>query len=170
MKKILLKLLTLTRGLRRRLRTKYYSFLFKKMGKNCNICDKVIIYGPENISLGNNVTINDAVIIQSCEGAPIEIGNRVNIAYGSVIITGSRDFSISSRTNDQKHISRPVIIEDDVVVNARAIILPGIRIGSGSVVAAGSLVTQDIKSKTMVFGVPAKVIKIYDSEPKSENT
>ena len=56
-------------------------------------------------------------------------------------------------------MTKPVIIENDVWVGACAIILPGVRIGEHSVVAAGSVVTKDVPSHTMVAGCPARVMK-----------
>ncbi|WP_165251625.1 DapH/DapD/GlmU-related protein [Adlercreutzia sp. ZJ304] len=53
----------------------------------------------------------------------------------------------------------PIHIEDDVWIGSGAIVLPGVRIGRGSVVAAGAVVTKDVPSMTVVGGIPAKPIK-----------
>jgi len=53
---------------------------------------------------------------------------------------------------------RPVIIEDDIWIGSRVIILPGIRICHGSIIGAGAVVTKDVEPYTIVGGVPAKVI------------
>lgn len=57
----------------------------------------------------------------------------------------------------------PVIIEDNVLVGANAVILEGVRVGANSVVAAGAVVTKDVPSGTVVAGIPAKVIKAFDA-------
>ncbi len=53
----------------------------------------------------------------------------------------------------------PVIIEDDVLIGANAVILEGVRVGKGAIVAAGAIVTQDVPAGAVVAGTPAKVIK-----------
>jgi maltose O-acetyltransferase len=53
----------------------------------------------------------------------------------------------------------PVIIEDDVWIGARVIILPGVKIGKGSIVGAGAVVTKDVEPYSIVAGVPAKLIR-----------
>jgi len=57
---------------------------------------------------------------------------------------------------------RPVVIEDHVWIGMRAIILPGVRIGRGAVVAVGAVVTRDVEPLTVVAGVPARVIGSRD--------
>lgn len=57
---------------------------------------------------------------------------------------------------------RPVVIEDDVWIGRRAMILPGVRVGKGSVIAAGAVVTRDVEPYTVVGGVPARVLRRRD--------
>ena len=59
----------------------------------------------------------------------------------------------------RRHKAKPVVIEDDVWIAAGAIVLPGIKIGAGSVVAAGAVVTHNVEPNTLVAGVPAKLIR-----------
>jgi acetyltransferase-like isoleucine patch superfamily enzyme len=148
------------KAVRRRLRNAYYRLVLKAMGKGCQICDNVLIAGPENISFGDQVIINEGVILQSCEGASITIGNRVALAYGAIILTGGLD--LSTHIDHDTHISSPVVIKDNTWIGARAIILPGVTIGEGAGVAAGSLVTQDVGAGTLVFGVPARGIRRFE--------
>ena len=58
----------------------------------------------------------------------------------------------------------PVIVEDDVVIGANCVILEGVRIGKGAVVAAGSVVTKDVEPGAVVAGSPAKVVKMKDEK------
>jgi 2,3,4,5-tetrahydropyridine-2-carboxylate N-succinyltransferase len=63
---------------------------------------------------------------------------------------------------------QPVIIEDHVLVGANAVILEGVRIGKGSVVAAGAVVTEDVPEGVVVAGTPARIIKRKDEKTESK--
>jgi tetrahydrodipicolinate N-succinyltransferase len=58
--------------------------------------------------------------------------------------------------------AQPVIVEDDVLIGANAVVIEGVRIGKGAVVAAGSVVISDVAPNTVVAGVPARFIKNVD--------
>jgi len=59
----------------------------------------------------------------------------------------------------EKINSKPIIIEDKVWIGKNTLILKGVKLGSGSIIAAGSVVTKDVESKSMVAGNPARVVK-----------
>ena len=86
----------------------------------------------------------------------VTIGRNVRIAPGTLIMDS--DFhSVEDHFSEGKIL--PVIIEDNVWIASRSIILKGVTIGKGSVVAAGSVVTKNVEPYTVVAGVPAKLIK-----------
>ena len=58
----------------------------------------------------------------------------------------------------------PVVIEDDVLIGANAVVLEGVRVGKGAVVAAGAIVVSDVPAEAVVAGVPARVIKMKDEK------
>ncbi|MGC3666924.1 DapH/DapD/GlmU-related protein, partial [Enterococcus faecalis] len=62
----------------------------------------------------------------------------------------------------------PVVIENEVVIGANAVVLDGVRVGEGAVVAAGAVVVEDVPAHTVLAGVPAKVIKQNDDNTKSK--
>jgi len=62
----------------------------------------------------------------------------------------------------------PVVIEDDVVIGANCVILEGVRVGKGAVIAAGSVVTKDVEPNTVVAGSPAKIVKYKDEQTSSK--
>ncbi|MFB7642695.1 DapH/DapD/GlmU-related protein, partial [Peribacillus butanolivorans] len=64
--------------------------------------------------------------------------------------------------------AQPVILEDDVLIGANAVVLEGVKIGQGSVVAAGAIVTKDVPPYSVAAGIPAKVIKLIDEKTKSK--
>ena len=84
----------------------------------------------------------------------IIIGKNVNIGSDVKIYTLQHDY------NDEcfRVVGGPVIIEDYSWISVRAIILPNVKIGEGAVVAAGAVVTKDVKPYTIVGGIPAKYI------------
>ena len=91
---------------------------------------------------------------------PVTIGNHVNLAQGITVTALNHNFSEINKYIDEQGVSTtPVVIGDDVWIGANAVILPGVTIGSHSVVAAGAVVTKDVPSGCVVAGVPAKIIK-----------
>jgi acetyltransferase-like isoleucine patch superfamily enzyme len=91
---------------------------------------------------------------------PVTIGHHVNLAQGITVTALNHVFSDTGKRIDEQGITTdPVVIEDDTWIGANAVILPGVKIGNHSVVAAGAVVTKDVPPHTLVAGVPAKVIK-----------
>ena len=91
---------------------------------------------------------------------PVTIGNHVNLAQGITVTALNHNFSDANKRIDEQGVTTtPVVIEDDIWIGSNAVILPGVTIGSHSVVAAGAVVTKDVPPRTLVAGVPAKIIK-----------
>lgn len=157
-----LKLESRFRSYRIKHRSRYLRKFLLHLGNNTKICDRVFFYGnKKNISIGENVIINEGTTIQSCEGSHIIIGDNVTISYEVMILTGGLKFD--SKILHDTHIHESVSIGDNVWIGARSIILPGVVIGNGACVAAGSIVTKHVKAETLVVGVPAKEIKQINS-------
>ena len=91
---------------------------------------------------------------------PVTIGNHVNLAQGITVTALNHNFEDTSKWIDEQGVStKPVVISDDVWIGTNAVILPGVTIGRHAVVAAGAVVTTDVPERTVVGGVPAKIIK-----------
>ncbi|MEJ1178650.1 MULTISPECIES: DapH/DapD/GlmU-related protein [unclassified Pseudarthrobacter] len=88
----------------------------------------------------------------------IVIGRNVDIAMDVSFITSSHDVGNAKRRAGVS-FSAPIHIGDGVWVGARAVILPGVTIGAGSIIAAGSIVVSDCQPNMLYAGVPAKAIK-----------
>ena len=116
---------------------------------------KIHIDGKSELRLGNDVFLNNGVQL-SCS-KKIQIGNHVDIADDCLII--DNDFH-SVGSVDAK--SSPIIIEDDVWIASRSIILKGVTIGKGSVIGAGSIVTKSVPPFSFVVGNPAKILRKND--------
>lgn len=111
--------------------------------------------GPSGLlKIGNHVFINVGTTISAC--SQVLIGNHVQVGVGVTIYDS--DFHGLER-RDYPEPPSPVTIEDDVWIATRAIILKGVTVGKGSVVAAGSVVTRSVPPYTLVGGVPARVIR-----------
>lgn len=91
---------------------------------------------------------------------PVSIGNNVNLAQGITVTALNHNFGDATKRIDEQGVStKPVVIGNDVWIGANVVVLPGVTIGSHCVVAAGAVVTKDVPDRTLVAGVPAKVIK-----------
>jgi len=88
----------------------------------------------------------------------ISIGNNVNIAY-NVLIQDSDYHTMYDEQGRGKPHTLPIVIEDDVWIGANAIILKGVTLGKGSVVAAGAVVTKSAPAYSLIGGNPARIIK-----------
>lgn len=113
----------------------------------------VRVWAPWNLEMGSYVAIDDEVNLYSVD--KIRIGTKVAISREVFICTASHDISVPSRPLK----TAPVSIGDGVWIGARAMILPGVTIGEGAVVAAGAVVTKDVEPWTVVGGNPARFIK-----------
>lgn len=91
-------------------------------------------------------------------GAKITIGDRVSIGHEVMLLTTSHVIGDSSRRTGPQ-TTQPISIGDGVWVGSRAIVLPGVTIHNGAIVATGAVVTKDVPANTLVGGVPAVVMK-----------
>lgn len=123
-----------------------------KIGRKSTLHTGVRVYDPRNIKVGEGTIIGFGSFLDGRE--KLEIGNHVDIASEVMIYNSEHDIN----SPEFAPISGPVIIEDYVFIGPRAIILPGVKIGMGAVVAAGAVVTKDIEPYSVVGGVPAKEI------------
>lgn len=144
-------------GLARRVRGIRYRLFLNRCGDGCQFCKNVKIFNPQNVFFGSNIIVNDDVIIQSCEGAGVEIGDEVTLSYRAMLLTGGLELRDCGAVQNS-HVVAPIWIGRGVWIGAGAIVLAGARIGDGAVVAAGAVVTGSVAPRTMVGGIPAKQI------------
>lgn len=140
--------------------SRYSKSLFKSCGKNVNIA-RGGVFTYDKISIGDDVFMNVNVVIISREGGgDICIGNHVSFGPGVNIYGINHNYRQIGSWIKDVYIpeEKNVTIEDDVWVGANAIILPGVTIGKGSVIAAGAVVTKDIAPYTVYMGIPSQKI------------
>ncbi|MFB6363825.1 2,3,4,5-tetrahydropyridine-2,6-dicarboxylate N-acetyltransferase [Paenibacillus elgii] len=121
------------------------------------IGDNAIIMMGAVINIG--VTIGEGTMIDmnAILGGRVKVGKMCHIGAGAVLAGVIEPPS-----------AQPVVIEDDVLVGANAVILEGVRVGQGSVVAAGAVVVEDVPEFSVVAGTPARIIKKVDDKTKSK--
>ena len=130
----------------------YKSLGVQFFGKNTFFFRRVEVLFPYGLKIGSNSTVGWFSLIDARGG--IIIGNNVVIASYVKIITGSHN--VQSRNFEA--IFKPIFIDDYAWICTGAIILQGVSIGKGAVVAAGAVVVKDVPPYSIVGGVPAKII------------
>lgn len=130
--------------------------LNEKCGTNILIQGKVLFGKFDDVSIGNNTQISERSRLRN-----VDIGSNVLIAPEVYVLHSGHGYKrtdISMLEQGETYYAK-TIIEDDVWLGARVIIMPGRVIGKGAIVAAGSVVVKDVESYSIVGGNPAKFIK-----------
>lgn len=118
-------------------------------------------WGLKNVHVGRDVVFNFGTCI--VDDGPVYIGDDCMIGPGCHLVTAMHP--VSPRLRRQKlQYNKPVRLGNNVWLGAGAIILPGVTIGDNSIVGAGSVVTHDVPSDTIVVGNPAKVLRKITEE------
>lgn len=152
----------------------------KALGENVIFEEGVMIFHPENIAIGKNVyighrtilkgyyknllTIGDNTWIGQCcffhSAGGIEIGKAVGIGPNVQIITSAHQETDPEKPVLYEPLSfKKVILKDGCDIGVGSIILPGVTVGEGAIIGAGSVVTKDIPDRAVAAGVPARIIR-----------
>lgn len=148
------------------IRTLFYKLSGMTIGTGSTIHMMARIYDPRFITIGEDTIIGERVTLdgrrqlKDSQGG-LSIGNHVDVASEVMFWTSQHDTSSPTFAAIEKKST----IEDYVFIGPRSIILPGVTIGTGAIVAAGSVVTKSVEPHTIVAGVPAK--KIGDRAEKN---
>lgn len=122
------------------------------------IGDNAVIMMGAVINIGAEIGEGTMIDMNAVLGGRAIVGKRCHVGAGTVLAGVIEPPS-----------AQPVIVEDDVMIGANAVVIEGVRIGKGSVVAAGAIVLEDVPAGAVVAGNPAKVVKLKD-EKTSEKT
>ena len=153
--------------------------LYQQRGRGSKIYRSVRMDTPpyRRFSIGRNSVVESFSCINNAVGdvvigdytriglhntiiGPVTIGHHVNLAQNITVTALNHNFTDTAQRIDEQGVStNPIIINDDVWIGANAVILPGVTIGCHAVVAAGAVVTENVPSRCVVGGVPAKIIK-----------
>ncbi|TSC88370.1 MAG: acetyltransferase [Microgenomates group bacterium Gr01-1014_16] len=130
----------------------FYRAVGMKIGPKSTLHIGCRFFDPSGISIGEGTIIGDRCFLDG--RAKLTIGNHVDMASEVMIYNSEHDIN----SDDFHATSAPVTISDYVFIGPRAIILPGIKVGKGAIIAAGAVITKDVPDFAIVGGVPAKVI------------
>jgi len=142
-------------------RIRYLSYLprFEDVGDEIILDADIYINKPNNISIGDGTFIGQGVTLNAIER--ISFGENCGIAAGSYFMTWNHvidDRTVELRATGKE--ATPITVGDGAWVGYDAVVLPGVDIGTGAVVAAGAVVTDDVPDWTVVAGVPASPIAV----------
>lgn len=138
--------------------------------KRNSIINKLLGYQPDNLELlspftcdyGNNIILGKNVFINSncyfMDGAKITVGDNVFIGPLCGFYTANHPLDYQTR-NQGIEQALPISIGNNVWLGGNVIVLPGVKIGDGCVIGAGSVVTKDIEANSVATGIPCNVIK-----------
>jgi acetyltransferase-like isoleucine patch superfamily enzyme len=149
------------------------------LGEDCIIEAEVLVFHPENVHLGHRVYIGHRTMLkgyyrnemrigdetwigQNCflhSAGGIFIGARVGVGPGVMMLTSThQELGRSSAPLGSPLEAAPIHVEDEVNVGVGSIIMPGVRIGRGAKIGAGSVVTHDVDAYAVVAGAPARFL------------
>jgi acetyltransferase-like isoleucine patch superfamily enzyme len=123
-----------------------------KLGKGVLVYHGFEVRSPWKLKIGDGSVIGNGALLDA--RGKVEIGQNVNLSAEVVILTGQHDY----QSPDFAYQTGPVTIGDRAWLCIRCVVLPGVSIGEGAVVAAGSVVNKDVPAYALVGGIPAKVI------------
>ena len=129
------------------------------LGDGVRLARGVQLYaGDGRLEVGSGTSISPGVTVDASSGE-IRIGQKVAIGPGTVLRAANHRFD---RTDvpiiEQGHTPGTIVVEDDVWIAANCTITPDVRLGHGSIIGAGAVVTHDVEPFCIVGGVPARVI------------
>lgn len=127
---------------------------------------KLVVHGSFTVYSNADISVNKDAVLEIGSGFAnrgarihcfdhIKIGDQVYLGEDAFV----RDSDGHEMVGSAKPISMPIVIEDHVWIGAKVTILKGVTIGTGAVVAAGAVVTKDVPARSLVAGVPAKIVK-----------
>lgn len=150
------------------LRLILFKMEWKKNNKH-NYTNPKTVFDKKNVSVGNMTYGPLEVYEWGADNEYLKIGNYVSIAMGVKFILGGNHYYNTFSTypfkvmclgeKNEAYSNGPIIVEDDVWIAMDAIIMSGVKIGKGAVIASGSVVTKDVPPYSIVGGNPAKFIK-----------
>ena len=142
-------------------RRKLLKYAGVQIGFDVSVCGHGFIYGRGDFYIGDGTWLSPGVIVRTHQNAAVKIGRNCDIGPSVDFITGGHEIGSMDRRAGTG-VALPIEVGDGCWIGGRTIILGGVRIGAGSIVAAGSVVTKNVPENVLVAGVPAQVKKVLD--------
>lgn len=137
-----------------------------RIGPGVLLAPNVSFRNGERIEIGSRSHIGENCSLWAGEGGGrILIGEDALFGPQVYITASNYDYGSGAPVWRQPRIEEDVVIGADVWLGARVIVLPGVTVGEGSIVAAGSVVTRDLPPGAVAAGVPARILKMRDGRP-----
>jgi len=133
------------------------------IARSARIVSSVRYYGSFSLSVGGDTYIGHDVLIAGGD-CTISIGNACDLAPRVNLVAGSHEVDMNGAHTAGSGYSRDIVIEEGVWIGTGTTVLGGVRIGRKAIIAAGAVVTSDIPSLSMAAGVPARVMKTWNSK------
>lgn len=161
-------------------RARYYLSSVSRLGIRPRLYGRCAVEGGENIEIGDRLHMIGRTVrceLSTHHGGRLLIGEKVFINYGTNIsahqlvqigagcaigqyaIMMDCDFHTPGLADEGHGTPKPIVLEENVWLGARVVVLKGVTIGSGTVVAAGSVVNKSLPPRVIAGGVPARVIR-----------
>ena len=138
-----------------------------------SVGERTVLQSPFSAAFGSNVHIGDDffgnVNLAFVDDVEIRIGNGVMIAPNVTLTTTGHPIHPERRV-DFARFSEPIVIEDRVWIGSNVVVLPGVRIGYGSVIGAGSVVSRDIPPMVVAVGTPSRVLRSITDDDLNTRT
>lgn len=129
-----------------------------RIGAGAHIYAGVRIWAPWNLVAGRGAAIADGAEVYN--PVRIQIGDYAVVSQGAYLCGATHDY----RSWEFPLIARPIVVGAHAWIAARAVILPGVSVGEGCVIGAGSVVTRDAPPWTVCAGVPCHPIRVYSKD------
>ena len=129
------------------------------VGAGAVVKPRVRVKDPRNLTVGDHCWIGEEVWIDNL--APVTLGDDVCLSQGAYLCTGGHNYARPSFDL----VTGPITIEQQAWVGAKAVLLPGVTVGAGAVVAAGAVVTKDVPAGMIAGGNPARVLRPRPTRP-----
>jgi len=144
-------------------RARFFSLAGFRIGEGTRFAEPPRINGDgdlySNLIVGRDCRVDAGCVFDLAE--KITVGDRVTIGPGVMLLTSTHELDIREHRAGHPQLI-PVTIGDGAWIGPRAVILPGVNVGSGSVVDAGAVVNKDVAAQTRVGGMPAMLLETFD--------
>lgn len=120
-----------------------------------------VLHRWRGVKMGRDCFIDPTAILETAYPENITMGNDVRVTVGCIIMTHIKAPHHLRETGIMPAVLSPVVLEDACFIGVNSVVMPGVTVGQGAVVASGSVVVTNVPPYTMVSGNPAKVVKEF---------